>query len=142
MKFIIAPLLVLMSLQICAQNNRLIIHVNGLENREGQLIIDVFNNKNGYPMKTENAIRRKKIVLPKYGEAVISLNNLSDGEYAIALIHDENMNGKLDVNFIGIPKEGVGASNNAKGLLGPPSYKVAKFDFKKSSEVSIKMLYY
>lgn len=142
MKLIIAQIFMFMTFQIYAQNNGLIIHVNGLENRNGQLIIDLFNNGNGYPMKTENAILRKKIVLPKDGKVVIYLANLTDGQYAFALIHDENMNNKLDVNFIGIPKEGAGASNNAKGFMSPPSYKDATFNFKKSSDMTVNMLYF
>jgi uncharacterized protein (DUF2141 family) len=42
-------------------------------------------------------------------------------------MHDENNNGKLDVNFLGIPTEGVGASNDAKAMFGPPTFDAAKF---------------
>jgi uncharacterized protein (DUF2141 family) len=43
------------------------------------------------------------------------------------VFHDENSNGKLDTNFMGIPREGVGASNNAKGHLGPLKINDAAF---------------
>ena len=42
-------------------------------------------------------------------------------------MHDENRNGKLDTNFLGIPKEGVGASNNPKSRFGPPSFEESMF---------------
>jgi len=40
-------------------------------------------------------------------------------------VHDENSNGKMDTNFIGMPREGVGASNNAKGHMGPLKFRAA-----------------
>jgi uncharacterized protein (DUF2141 family) len=131
-----------MSTHLNAQNNRLTINVTALKNSQGQVIIDIFNNDNGYPMKTENAILRKKLTIPEDGNVVFYIDGLEKGEYAFALIHDENSNNKLDLNFIGIPKEGAGASNNAKGIMGPPDYKDAKFNFNKSKEVTIKMLYF
>ena len=45
------------------------------------------------------------------------------------MFHDENSNGKLDTKFMGIPREGVGASNGAKGHLGPPKFEAAAFSF-------------
>lgn len=49
--------------------------------------------------------------------------------YATSVFHDENSNGELDTNFMGIPREGVGASNGAKGHLGPPKFDAAAFRF-------------
>ena len=45
----------------------------------------------------------------------------------IAVVHDENMNGKLDTNRLGIPTEGYGFSNGARAVLGPPSFSAASF---------------
>jgi uncharacterized protein (DUF2141 family) len=49
--------------------------------------------------------------------------------YAIAAIHDENRDGKLETDWMGVPKEGYGFSNNAKGRLGPPSFEAASFSY-------------
>lgn len=51
---------------------------------------------------------------------------LSPGGYAIAVIHDENSNAKLDT-FAGIPKEGIGFSRNPKFTFGPPRFSAARF---------------
>ena len=51
------------------------------------------------------------------------------GEYAIKLFHDENMDGELDSNFLGIPTEDHGFSNNASGTFGPADYDDAKLIF-------------
>lgn len=125
-----------------SQNNRLTIKIDGLENNKGQVILDIFDQKDGYPMETDKAMLRKKITIPENDSVIFQVDDLPQGEYAFALIHDENNNNKLDVNFLGIPKEGAGASNNAKGFLSPPSYKDAKFSFNKSINMTIKMLYF
>jgi uncharacterized protein (DUF2141 family) len=56
-------------------------------------------------------------------------SGIAPGTYAVSVFHDENSNGKLDINFIGIPREGVGASNNARGHFEPPGFDPAAFQF-------------
>jgi uncharacterized protein (DUF2141 family) len=56
------------------------------------------------------------------------------GTYAISAFHDENNDKKVNSNFIGIPKEGIGVSNNAKGSFGPPKFDDAKFEFTQSDQ--------
>jgi uncharacterized protein (DUF2141 family) len=60
------------------------------------------------------------------------------GTYAISYIHDANNNGEMDANFMGIPKEDYGCSNNAKGFMGPPKWEDAKFELTKPIEIVIK----
>ena len=60
-------------------------------------------------------------------EMVVASLDLPPGEYAISIYYDANGNGELDTNFIGIPKEPVALSNNAKAKFGPPKYKDAVF---------------
>ncbi len=61
------------------------------------------------------------------GEQAKVFCQLKPGTYAVAVFHDENGNGDLDTNFIGIPKEGYGFSNNPKSMMGPPEFKEAAF---------------
>lgn len=65
------------------------------------------------------------------------------GIYAVAIYHDENANGKFDRNFIGLPEEGYGFSNNAKIGLAPPSFDAVKFQAGSGSptRIAISMLY-
>ena len=58
------------------------------------------------------------------------VKNVPDGTYAVSFVHDKNSNGKMDKNFMGIPKEDYGCSNNAKGFMGPPKWEDAKFELK------------
>ena len=59
--------------------------------------------------------------------ASVVFSNLPPGRYAVILFHDENGNGHLDKNFWGVPVEPYGFSNDAQGLLGPPSFAEAAF---------------
>jgi len=56
------------------------------------------------------------------------------GTYAVTVYHDVNDNQKLDTNWIGIPKEPVAISNNAKGRLGPPKWKDASFELREATQ--------
>ena len=57
----------------------------------------------------------------------IVFKDLPEGDYALAVYHDANGNGKMDSNMMGIPTEDYAFSNNAVGKMGPPSYATAKF---------------
>lgn len=107
-------------------SGQLKVHVAGLESDEGSVLIFVFSEAKAYPKKLDRAIARYSTDISK-GEAEFEITDLPDGEYALAIMHDENGNGELDMNFIGMPAEGLCASNNAKSFMGPPAYKDAKF---------------
>ncbi len=62
-------------------------------------------------------------------EARCDFEDFPPGAYAITVIHDENMNGKLDTNWLGIPKEGYGFSNDVKPLRGATPFSVASFKY-------------
>lgn len=63
------------------------------------------------------------------GVAVWHFEKLARGSYALKAFHDEDGDGDLDTNFLGIPVEDYGFSNNASGLFGPPSWDAACFRF-------------
>lgn len=69
------------------------------------------------------------IIKVRDSRARCDFEDIPPGTYAMAVVHDENMNGKLDANWIGVPTEGYGFSNNAKALLGPPSFSAASFRY-------------
>jgi uncharacterized protein (DUF2141 family) len=69
-------------------------------------------------------------------------NNLPAGVYAVSVFHDENMNQKLDKNFVGIPKEGYGASNNPRKKMGPPTFEETKIQVSGAEQsLQIKLMY-
>jgi uncharacterized protein (DUF2141 family) len=97
----------------------LTIEINGLTNNDGQVLLE-FSNENGENILgiTQNIVDNKCIIVIK---------NLKPGKYAFKYFHDENKNENLDLNWIGIPKEGYGFSNNARGTFGPPSFEKMVF---------------
>lgn len=88
----------------------------------------LYGSEAGFPTDRSRALR--EVVAPiKGGRAVVELADLPFGTYAIGCVHDENGNGKLDTNWLGIPREGVCASNDARGHRGPPRWNEARFGF-------------
>ncbi|MEQ8525794.1 MAG: DUF2141 domain-containing protein [Gracilimonas sp.] len=99
--------------------------IEGIDKVEGEIRIALFNSEKEYNEK-ENPLYA--VVLPVDNSTVVwSQDSLIFGEYAIAVYHDKNVNGELDSNLLGIPKEAYGFSNNARGRFGPASWKDAHF---------------
>jgi uncharacterized protein (DUF2141 family) len=59
------------------------------------------------------------------GETVVTIKNVPPGTWAVLAYQDENANGELDRNLIGIPSENYGFSRDARGRFGPPSFEDA-----------------
>lgn len=119
----------------------LIIVVRELKSTEGQIGILVFDKKDGFPSERQKAVR--DVLLPiKNGVVQHTFSGLPFGEYAVAVMHDENKNNELDTNFFGVPKEGNGVSNNVINPLGPPKFQKAVFSLnEKSHAIEINMRY-
>ena len=76
-------------------------------------------------------------------KSAVVFSNLEPGRYAAIAFHDENGNGKLDKNFLGIPTEPYGFSNNVQGFLGPPTFDAAAMALGDSNEgVQITLVYH
>ncbi|WP_264534643.1 DUF2141 domain-containing protein [Flavobacterium sp. N1736] len=131
-KIITMTMLFICSL-MSAQNVKLTVSVSGLKTSTGIVKVGLYNSEGTF-LKTAYKSLTSEI---KDEKAVVTFDNLPAGEYAISTYHDENNNGKLDKNAMGIPSEDYAASNNAKGFMGPPSYKDAKFVIDKDSKIEI-----
>jgi uncharacterized protein (DUF2141 family) len=103
----------------------------GFRNEKGFMRISLFDSKRGFPGDHTRAVRSGSGRIQN-GKATFSFADVPHGTYAIAVLHDENGNGKMDTNAIGIPKEGGGASNDAKARFGPPKFDDAKFVFREA----------
>ncbi len=103
--------------------------VVGLHSNVGEVDCTLFGGAVGFPDDSSKAGRTAKSKIEN-GQAVCMFTDIAPGEYAVSVFHDENSNGKLDRNFMGMPKEGVGASNDAAGHFGPPKYDDARFNYK------------
>ncbi|MGB0892036.1 MAG: DUF2141 domain-containing protein [Flavobacteriaceae bacterium] len=105
----------------------------GIKSNKGKLYVAVYNNKKSFLKKAFKGA----IVKIEDNKAIVILEDIPTGVYAVSAFHDANDNKKMDTNFFGIPKEPIGVSNNAKGFMGPPKYKDAKFEVKKNITLSI-----
>ena len=119
----------------------LLVDVSGFHSDRGQLLLRLFQGEAGYPRDGSKAVRQVKQPISS-GKVRVELVGVPFGDYAIGCLHDENGNGTLDTNLLGIPKEGVCASNDARGHLGPPKWKDAKFEFRRDGAVlQMKVMY-
>lgn len=101
------------------------IHVSGVTVASGNILVAVHNDAEAFPKDESKATHKLKVAAIK-GETVIDILNVPPGEYAVAVVHDENGNDKMDKSGLGLPKEDFGFSNDAMGTFGPPSFKKAK----------------
>lgn len=75
------------------------------------------------------------------GTTTVTVTGVPAGRYAVQAYHDENDNHDVDRAFLGIPREGIGFSNDAPASFGPPSWDKALFDVKDDTAIKLKMRY-
>lgn len=111
------------SLAIAAksQNIDIMVTVNNIKSNSGIIKVCVFDKETGFPDKTNIALKCVSSTAKK-GTMQIKIEGIIPGKYAIAAHHDEDNDGKFNTNFLGMPKEAAGASNGAKGKMGPPKF--------------------
>jgi len=106
--------------------NRIEISIESLRNDSGQVLCALHDSKAAFPRDSSKAVQKAQAtVLDR--RAVCVFNDVRPGTYAVGIVHDENSNGKLDTNFVGLPREGLGSSRDAKGFMGPPKFDDASF---------------
>ena len=101
-----------------AQAAELTVEVTGLKNAKGKVMVAVFN-------KAEDFLKqpfRATAVDARSDKVTLRISDLPAGDYALSVYQDENGNGNLDSNPIGMPVEPYGFSNDAAGNYGPPSF--------------------
>ena len=107
------------------------IHVAVLDirNSAGTVACALFESAEGFPVDFLHAATNIMVIKVRKTRARCDFEDIPPGRYALGVIHDENMNGKLDLNALGLPKEGYGFSNDAKGWFGAPSFEAASFQY-------------
>jgi uncharacterized protein (DUF2141 family) len=120
LKFLLPVLL----LGASAEAATLTLKLEGLREAKGHVYISVAADASAFDGKNKPAaVQRVEVTGPTL---TVTIPDLAPGTYAVSLFHDANGNGKLDTNFIGIPKEGYGFSNNV-GARGKPKFQEASF---------------
>ena len=122
-------------------NGCLTVEINGLRNQNGIVCLTLFSGEEGFPNQSNCAIA-SHCVEAKDASVSATFEQLSPGEYAVAVIHDDNEDGKLNTGLFGIPKEGFGFSRNPRiGMSAPKFEETAISVSGENTKIKIEMNY-
>ena len=136
------PSIILLFLSFSSWSGELKVTVENIK-REGVLYMAVYDDKDVFESdRGESSEQRPGIV----GGLIMAVEagrtegviELREGTYAIGFYIDKNQNEKIDTNFLGIPKEQFGFSNDVMGKFGPPSFEAASFVHKDETELTMR----
>ncbi len=131
--FLVLAGLVKLSAQEATAN--ITVTIEGMKSDKGMVYVALYDTEESF-LKKQMKGAIVKIVDKK---STVVFKDINHGVYAISVFHDANNNKKMDTNFLGIPKEPIGCSNEATGFMGPPKFKNAKFSLSKDLIVPVKV---
>jgi uncharacterized protein (DUF2141 family) len=107
------------------------IHVNilNIKNSTGNVACALFESSVGFPDEYLHFATNIMVTKIRDNQSPCDFKDIAPGTYALAVVHDENMNGKLDTKWPGIPMEDYAFSRDAKALLSGPSFSSASFPY-------------
>ncbi len=117
------------------------IEVENLRNEKGHVQFALYNKDGSIPDEHYKKFYKMGTAEIVDGKSTYTFTNLSEGTYAVNILHDEDKNGKIDKGFI-LPKEGIGFSNyQSIGLSNRPSFPKASFVVKGDRKIKVKVIY-
>lgn len=105
--------------------DRVHVDITGVEAGVGQVVVSVWDSGENY-LKKAFLTKTVPVLTLIDGKFRVTFNEALPVECAINVYYDKNTNGELDTNWVGIPDEPVGITNNVKGRFGPPDYEEGK----------------
>jgi len=122
----------------------LTIHLTGFLNAKGKVNIDLFRDGKGFPLDPAGVVESERLEIdPKTLSATAVFAELPQGAYAVAVIHDDDLTGKMDFDASGIPQKGYGISNNPDTTQAPPTPESATFAVSQpETKIEIKIVYW
>jgi uncharacterized protein (DUF2141 family) len=116
------------------------ITVKGIRNNQGEIAALAFVNGNGFPDRV--ALAKAQAQVPaREGEVTIVLKNVPKGKVALTILHDEDRDGKMKKNLIGVPAEGVGMTGKPLGNR-PPKFEESTVEIKGDEKREITLKYW
>lgn len=112
--------------------------VDGLRNQNGYVAVALHDGESEFP---DGEPYQAQYVEAGKGSVEVVFKDVPAGQYAIAVMHDENGNEDMDFNEYGMPLEGFGFSNEAKAEMGPPGFDEAMFKAEEDTEEYIELMY-
>jgi uncharacterized protein (DUF2141 family) len=114
-----------------------VVTISGIKSDAGQIGCGLFRSADGFPMKSEKAEMRWQPA--RKGSVTCVFEGLPPGQYAVSASHDLNGNRKTDTNFLGLPREDWGVSNNVRPAMRPPRFSEAGFAMAAGQQVRIEI---
>ncbi len=139
MKKIVLAIFVLMFFMSMpyVQGSTVVIEIYGIKEIKGDMVIGLYNTHKGFP---EVGKQYKGIIHKvKNKKVTYKFENIPDGDYAVALFQDLNRNGRMDYNFLGIPKEPYAFSCIERTCLKTPGFHEARFKLKDKCTLKLKL---
>ncbi len=118
-----------------AQAATLTVTIDRVRQAEGTMMIKLVDSADAYDGKAKQ-LAGHKLEISKTGVMSVEFPDLKPGTYSVMIMHDENNNGKLDSNILGIPKEGYGFSNNPR-VMRQPTFDETKFEVKDADQTIV-----
>lgn len=136
-KILLTIVIVIISQYSYAQKVNLDIKILGISQVKGLIQIGIYNESDAFPkIGMDYRVEYFTVVSKKM---TVRIKDLPHGEYSIALFHDINSDGECNLNFIGIPNEPYGFSNNVKPVFEAPSFESTKVVLKTNKVIRIKL---
>ena len=113
------------------------LQINNVKTSNGTINVAVYDESEGF-LKLDKVYKADSVMAHK-GKTELHITGLPEGEYALAIFHDENGNNKLDTNWLGIPKEDIGFSYARMKTFGPPQFKECAFTLSNNQKIEISL---
>jgi uncharacterized protein (DUF2141 family) len=124
--------------QAQSKNTTIQVDVEKIKNSTGMMACALFNAADGFPDVQAKSFQYVYVPINS-GVASCEFKDVAAGTYAVSVFHDENDNKKLDKNFVGMPLEGYGVSNNIRHMMSAPGFKESSFQVNGEVDKNIKI---
>lgn len=119
----VQPIIAVPAANAANDDSKLVLNFTNVPDIPGNLMIAIYNKPESFRKDSHKSLK----VVSTPGEMQVEIPGLSPGEYAVMVFHDQNGDGKLNRNLLGIPKEHWSGSLNTSFVLGPPSWNQTRF---------------
>jgi len=119
----------------------LTVRIDSLKSQKGQVTACIWQTADKFPNCDGGTPFARQTVAASARSITIVFKNVPPGPIAVSAVHDENGNGRVDTNFVGLPLEGVALSNNPKMGFGPPRFKASVTTPKPNTPLIMRLIY-
>jgi uncharacterized protein (DUF2141 family) len=116
------------------------VNIEDVRSEEGVLYLALYDNSNEW--LNEESTYRQQIITPRKGTMSVVFNNLPAGTYALSVLHDKNRDKKLNTNWVGMPSEAYGFSNNPGFMMRAPRFSECVFTVSTNQTITIDLVHW